>query len=502
MYSKNLIIFLIILMGFILNVISVQIVGSSFRYLQGALNAGVDQISYVMSASLISEVIIIPFSGWLARLLSPRRLFMISLSSFLIASLGCALASNFYIMVMFRALQGFSGGALMPLMMATIYTLFTPKQIPIILSIAATIGVSSIALGPLIGGFVTENFGWQWMFLYNIPIGIIVLFFAYKYIDLKEKEDDLLAKIDFAGIAFLAIGLITLLVTLEEGERYDWFESELIIISMLFSFICLLLFLLRELTAKNPVIDLMIFMDKNFAIGCINIIVFGITLYVPIFLLPIFLGEVRKLGALEIGVIVSIMGLAWMATGPFVGLLINKIGAKLVVIIGCLLLTLGTFMQTKITSDFYFNELLLPQILKGIGAQFLWIGNQYISMMWVPLKGVQNASAMFNLVLRLGAAISISVASSYLQKLKTSYYGHISQTVMEGRLKAFEKDKLNSLFSNYSSESGYLEHLNSVMLLELYGKREGLIMALNSINYFTMWVAIIPILLLPFVKTK
>ena len=203
MYKKNLSIFLIILSGFILNVLSVQIVGSSFRYLQGSLNASVEQISYVMSASLIAEVIIIPFTGWLARLITTRLLFLISLGGFLLASLGCALSNNFYLMVFFRGLQGFFGGAMLPLMTASIYTLFKSKEIPFVLSIAATFGVSSIALGPVLGGILTEYLSWRWMFFYNIPIGIIIFLLAYFFIDLKDSEKELIKNIDYKGIFFL-----------------------------------------------------------------------------------------------------------------------------------------------------------------------------------------------------------------------------------------------------------------------------------------------------------
>ena len=178
MYRKNLFIFFIFLLGFILNVISVQIVSSSFKELQGALGASIEQVSYVMSASLIAEVIIIPFSGWLAKLLSTRVLFLISISGFVSASLGCALSTNYFFMVLFRGFQGFFGGAMLPIMTASIYTLFD-KKIPFILSIAATFGVSSIALGPILGGFLTQYLDWRWMFLYNIPIGIILFILAF-----------------------------------------------------------------------------------------------------------------------------------------------------------------------------------------------------------------------------------------------------------------------------------------------------------------------------------
>jgi len=147
-----------------------------------------------------------------------------------------------------------------------------------------------------------------------------------------------------------------------------------------------------------------------------------------------------------------------------------------------------------------FNELLLPQILRGAGFQFLWTGNQYLTMSLIPQKGVQNASAMFNLILRLGAAISISTANSFLHKWQTSFYSHISQTLPIGRLKLFDTDKLNSLYGDINASLSYMNDYQSLLLLHFYGKREGFIMAFNNLNYYTMWVAIIPIILLPFIK--
>ncbi len=499
MFAKNLLIFSIILMGFILNVISVQIVGSSFSNLQGILGVNSDKISYIMSSSLIAEVIIIPFSGWLARLLSVRVLFLCSVTGFLFASLGCALSSNFVSMVIFRTLQGLSGGALIPLMMASIYTLFTPKQVPLILSIAATLGVSSIAFGPLLGGFMTEMLSWHWMFLYNIPIGLIILLAGYIYIDLDKKEKHLRSRIDYIGILLLSSALLTLLITLEEGERYDWFESTVIIFLLTISCISFLFFIIRELTTKNPIINLFVFKDNNFSIGCLNVIVFAITLYIPIFLLPIFLGEFRYLSPIQIGSIISVMGFAWMFSGPFIGYFIKTIGARSIIFFGCLFIGIGTYLQTKLTADFGFKELFIPQVLRGIGAQLLWIGNQYISMINIPKKDILNASSMFNLVLRLAAAISISTASSFLYKWQLVFYGHISQTLISSKLsllniKSFEFFNQSALTKSSNIDKSFI--------LDIYVNREAFIMSLNNITYYTMWTVLIPIFLLPFTKNN
>ena len=483
MKKKKLFIFLIILSGFVLNMLSVQIVGSSLKYLQGELNASIEQISYVMSASLIAEVIIIPFSGWLIRLLSTRTFFLISLSGFIFSSIGCSVSDSFLLMTLFRGLQGIFGGAMIPIMMANIYILFKPKEIPLIMSIAATIGVSSIALGPILGGILTEYLNWRWMFLYNIPVGIIIFILGYFYIDLKNKDKTLIAKIDYKGIFLLAISLIALLIFLEEGDRRDWFYSNFIFISFFIFVLCLVFFIKRELTINNPVIDIKIFTQKNFLIGAIICCVFAINIYPPIFLMPVLVTKIHHIDPIDIGFIISAMGLGMMIAGPIAGQFIKIYGAKPIIILGSLITGLGTYMQSYITADFIFLDLLPSQLLKGIGTQLLFMGSQYICFSSLKESKIPNASAMYNLTMRLTAAVSISVSSNYLIKFKRQFFLKISDynNTETLTLSALENDKTNSQF------------LDS--LFQLY-ERESFIMAFNKISYICFWTSAIPLFLL------
>ena len=483
MSKKKLFIFLIILSGFVLNMLSVQIVGSSLKYLQGELNASIEQISYVMSASLIAEVIIIPFSGWLIRLLSTRTFFLISLSGFIFSSIGCSVSDSFLLMTLFRGLQGIFGGAMIPIMMANIYILFKPKEIPLILSIAATIGVSSIALGPILGGILTEYLNWRWMFLYNIPVGIIIFILGYFYIDLKNKDKTLIAKIDYKGIFLLAISLIALLIFLEEGDRRDWFYSNFIFISFFIFILCLVFFIKRELTINNPVIDIKIFTQKNFLIGAIICCVFAINIYPPIFLMPVLVTNIHHIDPIDIGFIISAMGVGMMIAGPIAGQFIKIYGAKPIIILGSLVTGLGTYMQSYITADFIFLDLLPSQLLKGIGTQLLFMGSQYICFSSLKESKIPNASAMYNLTMRLTAAVSISVSSNYLIKFKKQFFLKISDynSTETLTLSALENDKTNSQFID--------------SLFQLY-ERESFIMAFNKISYICFWTSAIPLFLL------
>ena len=489
MNKKKLFIFLILLSGFVLNMLSVQIVGSSFRYLQGELNASIEQISYIMSASLIAEVIIIPFSGWLAKLLSTRVLFLISLSGFVLASIGCGISESFFSMIVFRGLQGLFGGAMLPIMISNIYILFKPKEIPIIISLAATIGVSSIALGPILGGMLTELFNWRWMFLYNIPLGICVLILGYLFIDLKDKDQTLLSKIDFQGILFLAISLIALLIFLEEGERRDWFYSNFII-SFFFIFLLFITFFIkRELTTYNPVIDIKIFLNKNFVIGSVILCIFAINLYIPVFLIPIVLSRMHHIDPINIGLIVSTLGLGMMLAGPIAGRVLHLYGVKPVIIIGSFITGLATYMQSFITAEFLYLDFFWSQFLKGVGTQFLFIGSQFIGLSKLNLSLINNASAMFNLTMRLTAAVSIAISSNYFITWNKQFLSQISENHNSDII------ILNELAKN-NFDNDFLRNL--YFLIE----RESFVMAFNKASYLSVWTVILPILLLFFLNKE
>ena len=240
-------------------------------------------------------------------------------------------------MTLFRGLQGLFGGAMIPIMMANIYIMFKPKETPLILAVAATIGVSSIALGPILGGLLTEYLNWRWMFLYNIPVGIIIFILGYFYIDLKNKDKTLIAKIDYRGILLLAIALIALLIFLEEGERKDWFYSNFIFFCFFTFILCLVFFIKRELTINNPVIDIQIFTQKNFLNGSIICCVFAINIYPPIFLIPVLLTKMHHIDPIDIGLIISAMGVGMMIAGPIAGQFIKIYGAKPIIILGSLI---------------------------------------------------------------------------------------------------------------------------------------------------------------------
>ena len=356
-------------------------------------------------------------------------------------------------------------------------------------AVAATIGVSSIALGPILGGMLTEYLNWRWMFLYNVPVGIIIFILGYLFIDLKKRDKTLISKIDYQGILLLATSLISLLIFLEEGERRDWFYSNFIFSCFSIFILCLIFFIKRELTFQNPVIDLKIFNEKNFFIGSIICCIFAINIYPPIFLIPLLVTKMHHIDPIDIGLIISTMGIGMMLAGPIAGRFLKIYGEKLIIVLGSLITGLGTYMQSFITADYVLLDLFPSQILKGIGTQLLFMGSQYICFSKLQTSMVPNASAIYNLIMRLTAAVSIAISSTYLIKFKKQIFSKISENYNTETvtLNANENDDINTRFID-----------NLLLLYE----RESFIMAFNKISYISFWTSIIPLFLLLILYNK
>ena len=336
---------------------------------------------------------------------------------------------------------------------------------------------------------LTELLDWRWMFLYNVPVGIIIFVLGYLFLDLKKRDKTLLSKIDYIGILLLATSLIALLIFLEEGDRRDWFSSNFIILCFTIFSLCLVFFIKHELTIKNPVIELNIFIKKNFFIGSIICIIFAINLYPPIFLIPVLITKMHNIDPIDIGLIVSTMGVGMMITGPIAGRLLAIYGVKTIVILGSFITGLATYLQSYITADYVVYDFLPSQLLKGIGTQLIFMGSQYICLSKLHTNKVPNAAAMYNLILRLTAGVSIAVSSNYFIKFKKQFFSQISKnySIETLTLNAIEKDQIDSKF------------LDNLLLLY---ERESFIMAFNKISYLSFYTSLVPLILLLTIAIK
>lgn len=420
----KLIIFAVMVVGMFMAVLDIQIVAASIPQMQAALAASPDEISWVQTAYLIAAVIMIPATGFLSRALSTRVIYCISVGGFTLASLGCALSWNLPTLTAMRALQGFIGGATMPTVFALAFTAFPRSQQGPISAAIGLIVTLAPTIGPTLGGWISDNLSWHWLFLVNVPPGILVVTVVWLYGHFDEPDLSLLRRMDIRGFAFMAIGLGLVQYILEEGPRNDWFDDRLISIFSIVGSLSLLAFIWRTLTTKNPIVDLKAYRDRNFTLGSIASMAMGVALYGLIFILPLYLGRIRGLNALQIGETLAITGVAMFFTAPISGYASRSFDPRIVASFGFALTGISTWSLSKITADWGFWQLFWPQVERGAGMMLAMAPLNVISLGTLPPAEVKNSAALFNLTRNLGGAFGLALINTLLVN-RTDFHARI-----------------------------------------------------------------------------
>ena len=401
-------------LGMFLAVLNIQIVGSSFDEIRAGLAASPEEVSWVLTSALIAEVIMIPLSGWLSRLFSTRGLFAMCSLGFAAASIGCASAWDIESMIVFRSIQGFCGGAIAPMVLATIYASFPARYQNTLTAIVSLLGTSAVALGPSLGGWISESLSWHWLFLFNLPFGLVATLLVVVFYDFDKPDWSLARRIDLPGILFLAVFFMSLLIVLERGRREDWFDSAMILTLTGVTVTAGILLVWRELTAAHPFIDLRIYTDRNFVVGSTYVAVFGAGLFVPLYLLPLFLARVIGLNTLQIGTWLFVLGVSMMLTGFAMPVLVRHFRLRTIAFAGFGMLGAGTWFQSHLGVETSFESLLLPQILRGVATQLCFLSMVRLALGRLPMVRIKDGTAMFQLTMRLGAAVAVAVANAWL----------------------------------------------------------------------------------------
>ncbi len=313
---KTWIAFISMVFGMFMAVLDIQIVASSLKEIQAGLSATQDEINWVQSSYLIAEVMIIPLCGWLCRAFSTRVIFSISCAGFTIMSFACAASWSLNSMIVFRFLQGFFGGAMIPTVFATIFMIFPLKMRPSVTVVIGLVVTMAPITGPIIGGYITNYLSWHYLFLLNIIPGIVVTICVLKLVNFDQPKYELLKEIDFIGIILIIIFLGNLQYVLEEGSKEGWFDSKLICTLSFISLVTGILLIYREWTIKHPVINLHAFRDRNFTCGCIYSFILGWGLYTAVFIMPVYLGAIKGLNSLQIGEYLFVTGIFQFISAP------------------------------------------------------------------------------------------------------------------------------------------------------------------------------------------
>jgi MFS transporter, DHA2 family, multidrug resistance protein len=425
-WLKSLLPFVVMCFGGFMALLDIQIVASSLQDLGGGLSAAQDEISWVQTAYLIAEIIVIPLSGWLTRVFSTRWLFTASAAGFTVTSLFCAFAWNIDSMIVFRALQGLLGASMVPTMFTSSFHFFQGSRRVYSAAVVGTIASIAPTLGPVIGGWITDTLDWHWLFYVNLVPGIVVTVLAALLIRIDEPDWRLLKDADYPGIALMALALGTLEYVLEEGSRWNWFDDGTIRTCAWIAAIAGTLFVIRSLTFAHPVVDLRALKNRNFAVGCFLSFVTGIGIFSTIYLTPLFLGYVRGYSAWQIGVAVFATGAASMVGTLFYVLLARKFDTRWLMMFGLALFGLSMWAFSDITSDWSGSELLVPQLLRGFPQVFAVAPAVTLGLGSLPPDRLKYASGLFNMMRNLGGAVGIAVCGAILNARTNFHFDRIA----------------------------------------------------------------------------
>ncbi|KPF46226.1 DHA2 family efflux MFS transporter permease subunit [Rhizobium sp. AAP43] len=447
MDPKRLVAFLAMVFGMFMSILDIQIVSASLSEIQAGLGAGSDEIAWVQTSYLIAEVIMIPLSGVLARILSTRVLFTFCAAGFTLASALCATATNIEQMIVYRAIQGFIGGGMIPSVFAAAFTIFPPSKRNIVSPMVGLVATLAPTVGPTIGGYISHAMSWHWLFLINVIPGVLVAAAAWSLIDFDKPDLKLLKKFDWWGLAAMAIFLGTMEFVLEEGNNKDWFNDHHIVMGTVAMVVGGAIFFWRVFRVELPVVDLRAFSNANFAFGSLFSFVMGVGLYGLTYLYPLYLGRIRGYDSLMIGETMFVSGAAMFITAPIAGILSSKLDPRVMMMIGFGGFAIGTYMMTGITADWDFYELLVPQILRGCSLMICMVPINNLALGTLPPERMKNASGLFNLTRNLGGAVGLAIINTMLTQRSDDHYARLSEQLHWGNQSAL--DWLASVGANY-----------------------------------------------------
>ena len=424
---RKLVLFSIMALGQFMALLDIQIVASSISDIQAGLAASPDEISWIQTAYLMAEIIMIPLSGWLSRAFSTRWLFTASAACFTLSSIACGFAWNIESMIIARAVQGFVGGAMIPTVFATGFALFKGKKQAII---PATLGVlSSLAptIGPTLGGWITDTMSWRWLFFINITPGLVITCAIPFLGRVDEPDPSLLRRFDWIGLVLMALALGSLEYVLEEGYRWNWMDDPTIESLTWIAVITGGLFVWRSLSYSSPIVDLRALKNRTFAVASLFNFITGFGLFASIYVLPLFLGRVAEFDARQIGEAVFVAGLAQIVSAPLVARLSQRIDLRILLTVGFSLFALSLYLSSTITSQWTGEQLFWPQVIRGFSLLLCIVPATTMALGALPPAQLKMSSALFNTMRNLGGAIGIACVNTWLNDRTNLHWNDLTE---------------------------------------------------------------------------
>ncbi|MEI6915271.1 MAG: DHA2 family efflux MFS transporter permease subunit [Armatimonadota bacterium] len=405
-----------VMLGTVLEVLDVSVVNVAIPEMMGNLGATLDQIGWVSTGYIIANVIILPLTGWLSAVFGRRRYLAGSMVLFTVASVFCGTSRSLNELVFFRVMQGVGGAALLSTAQATLLEIFPPRQVGMVQGIFSLGVVVAPTVGPTLGGWITDHYSWPWVFFINLPIGIVATVLTLLFIKDSKYKHKANGGVDFLGIGFLAIGLGCLQTVLERGNREGWLESSMISWLSVLSAVSMIAFVAWELHTPNPAVNLRLFRYRTFVAGCAIGLILGFGLYGGIFILPIFLQNLRHFNAEQTGLLLFPGGIASGITALIVGRFVSKTDPRALLLFGSVCIIVSMLMLHTITSDTGASNLYWPLVVRGVGLGLIFVPLTFVTLTGLKGRDVSYGTGLFNLMRQLGGSVGIAYLSTVVDQ--------------------------------------------------------------------------------------
>ncbi len=413
---ERLLVTVAIILGTLMGAIDTSIVNVALPEIRASLGVTLTEISWVATGYLVAVVVILPLTAWLASVIGRKRLYIVALFLFIGSSLFCGLSHSLSVLVFFRILQGVGAGLMQPIAMATLREVYPPHEQAKAMGLFGLAILLGPAIGPTLGGWLTDNYGWPWIFYINLPIGVLAVFMASQFLyDPPYLQRQHVSSIDAVGIGLLIIGLAALQTVLSEGQTNDWFDSTYIVALTAIAVVTLAAFTGWELRTPNPAVDLSILRNSGFTSGTLLGGLLGLALFGSLFLLPLFMQELLGYDALQSGWAMMPRSIVMMAGMPIAGRLYNRLGPRPMIGAGLLLSAISTFMLGRLNLDTSYLGLVMPQVWQGLAFSLIFVSLSTAALSTVPRPRLTNASALYNLVRQIGGSFGIAIIATMLE---------------------------------------------------------------------------------------
>ena len=412
------------MIGAFMAVLNIQITNASLLNIEGGIGTGGINGDWIITAYLIGEIIVIPMTDFLSRVFSLRHYLLVNTALFLLFSAACGQAHTLPEMIVLRGLQGFTGGVLIPLAFTIIVSMLPPSKRPVGMAAFAITATFAPSIGPTIGGWLTDNYGWQTIFYINLVPGVVMLAALIYAVPRSPMQLGLLRRTDWGGIALMAIGLAALQTVLEDGNTYDWFGSPFIVRLSVLSAVTLTAFVVLELVIEQPLVRLRLLKRRNFGFGTLSNFLFGFALYGAAYLLPQYLAVAQGFDAQQIGAVMAWTGLPQLVIIPFMPLLMRRIDARRLVVVGFVVYAASCFMNLHLDANYAAPQLFWPDVTRAFGVAMVLTPLSSIAMVGISAAEAGAASGLFNMLRNLGGAIGTALVETFFTK-REQYHSFI-----------------------------------------------------------------------------